>query len=257
MKTLIKIFLFGIVALIILVAIGIFFVLNTGKEVDTVWGEEDLKTGLEKSKIDIENIEEINLESLAKGNFSTQETNDIDDHFTSKEISALISAANNKKGPIKDVKVSFNDDGKGEVSFRLSENFVDFLREQITITNNLPWEVEAAEDEEKTEQDPEKPSLTTLVIDYITSKADNKPVYATGELSRGSDNSVNINIESLTLGRIPLPQDAIDKVEYETVKVVNSIISPENGFHIEALEIRDDSLYYKGTLPAEIQGQKL
>ncbi len=255
MKILIK-FLFGIVVLALLAVVGISFAFSIGKEVDTNWSQEDFELGLNKSKVDISDIEKINLENLAKNNFSTQGTNEIDDFFTSEEMSALISTANNKKGPIKDVKILFKDDGKGEVSFILSDNFVDFLKEQAIVTNTLPWNVEASE-EDAGSVEKSNPTLTDMVIDYITSKANNKPVYATGELTRSSNNSVNIKIERLTVGRIPLPQEAIEKVEHETVRVVNTIISPENGFHIEELEVRDNALFYRGTLPAEIEGIEL
>ncbi len=256
MKLLIK-FLFIVVIFALFTAIGISFALGIGKEVDITWTQEDFNSGLSKSKVTIDDIQKLNLENLARNNFSTSGTSEIDDFFTSEEISALVSTANDKSGPIRDVKISFKDDGKVETSFKLSDNFVDFLKEQKIIPSNLPWEVEAAEENVELAEGSSGATLTDMVVDYITNKANNKPVYATGELTRASDNSVDIKIEQLTVGRIPLPQEAIERVEYETVRVINAIISPENGFHIEELEVRENALFYKGTLPAEIEGTEL
>ncbi len=245
--------LIGLLVFVLLVYAGISFAFNTGKQVDVSWTEEDLETALEKSKVNIGDIEEINVFNLIEGNFSAQGTNDIDEFFTSEEISALISAANDNNGPIKNVKISFNENGKGEVSFNLSDNFASFLKEQSHIIGSMPWEAKAAE----SNQNSSNPSLTDTIVSYITNKVDNKPVYATGELTRASDNSIYIKIDYLSVGRIPLPQETINTVEYETVRVINAIISPENGFYIEELQIRDNELYYKGTLPSEIEGKKL
>ncbi len=238
---------------ILLIFLAFHYFIGSGPQVETTWTEKDFISGMEKAKINIDDIEEINLFSLAINDFSTQDSNEVNEVFTNAEISALISKANNSSGPIRDVRVSFKDNGKGEVSFVLSDNFVGFLKDQGLIASFDPWGVHASLEpaEEK------GTSLTDAIVSYIANLVDNKPVYATGELYRDSDNSVNIKIEKLMVGRTSLPQDVVEKVEYETLRVVNSIISPENGFHIEELQVRDGSLYYKGTLPDEIKGKKL
>ncbi len=244
----------GVFVFLLVVVLSLYLLLNTGKQVDITWSEEDFDSGLTKSKIDIGSIEELNLETLARGNFSTQGRNSIDDSFTSEEMSALVSMANDSGGPIRDVKVSFGDNGQGEISFRLSDNFTQFLREQNVLAG-LGTKIARADEGRVGE--PLDRSLTDVVVDYIANVANKKPVYATGELSRASDNSVNIRMDSLTVGRAPLTRGVIDRVEFETARIVNSIISPENGFHIEELQVRDGALFYKGDLPAEIEGEGL
>ena len=246
-------FLISFALFILLILLGVNYFLGSGPQVETTWTEEDFVSGMEKAKVNIKDIEEINLFSLIMNDFSTQDSNEVDEVFTDAEISALISKANDNNGPIKDVRVSFKDNGEGEISFVLSDNFIDFLKDQNLIASFDPWGVHASLEPTK-EKDS---SLTDAIVGYIANLVDGKPVYATGELYRDSNNSVNIKIEKLMVGRASLPQDVIEKVEYETLKVVNSIISPENGFHIEELHVRDGSIYYKGNLPDEIEGRKL
>jgi hypothetical protein len=254
MKFLISLLLIPII-LVALFFAGAYFVLSTGEQIEVSWTEEDLISGLEKSKVFIEDLEEINVVTLSQQRFSTKGSNEIEDYFTSEEMSALVSTAN-INGPINNVNFSFKDDDSGEVSFMLSENFVDFLKEQGVLNISMSSVVYAAE-EDYTNSTPKKSSVTEMIVGYISGIVNRSPVYATGKLYRDSDGSVKIEIDSLKVGRAPLPKEAIEKVEIETVRVVNAIVTPENGFSIEELHIKDGKLYYKGTLPAEIYGEKL
>ncbi len=255
MKLLLKL-VFVIVFLVILLFGGIYFVFSTGKQVEVTWTEEDLSSGLEKSKIFVEDLEEINLVTLIQNNFSTSGNNEIEDYFTGEEMSALISTAN-VNGPINNINVSFGESDNGEVSFVLSENFVDFLKSQGVIGKYNRFVVHAADIQDYVDNAPPEASVTELIVGYISGIVNKAPVYATGELYRDSENTVRIKINSLHVGRAPLPQEVVEKVEVETLRVVNAIISPENGFHIEELHIKDGKLHYKGTLPAEVYGEKL
>lgn len=51
--------------------------------------------------------------------------------------------------------------------------------------------------------------------------------------------------------------EVVARVETEVVNFVNRVLSSTNGFTIEELRVEDGALYYKGTLPAEIQGKKI
>ncbi len=246
----------GLLVVLFLLFLGTSYVaLSTGNQVETVWSEEDFVSGVERSQIVIDDIEEINLENLTRGNFSTSGENQIDEQFTQEEISALLSMANENRGPLKDIKVSFTEDGNIEASFRLSENFIGFLRKAGVIPSMGIPKVYASDN--IFGENSSDPSLTDMIVDYVAGLVNNKPVYATGQLYRDSENSVQLNIETLHVGRAPLPRETIEKVEYETVRVVNAIIARENGFHIEELQFRDGKMYYRGTLPEEIEGVRL
>jgi hypothetical protein len=99
--------------------------------------------------------------------------------------------------------------------------------------------------------------LTNFVVDYITSVAANKPVYASGELTKTSNNSINVRIDSLKVGRINMNEKVISRVELEVTAFVNRFITSANGFSIEELRVEEGKLYFKGTLPEEINGTAL
>jgi len=235
MKALLKILL-SLAILAGLLVGGVLFALNTGPQVDTTWDEQDFQQGLEKSQVKIENIEELNLETLIKEEFSTQGANEVDNQFTSQEMSALVSKANQAGGPIRDVKVSFGDNGEGEVSFKLSENAIDFLKDYHVISPGS--------------------ALMDQAVNYVANVANNKPVYTSGKLTRTSHDSVNIQLDQLTVGRVPVPNEALHRVGEETERVVNTIITQQNGFHIEELRVDEGRLHYKGTLPSEVEGRR-
>jgi len=245
----------GLLILLILIVIvfgGSYFALNTGTAVDVDWTSEDFNSGITKSSVAINEIQEINLVTLASNNFTTSGTNSIDASFTNSEMSALIDMANADGGPISDFKVSFNGNNEGELSFKLTDTFVKFIQDQNMVQNSsskfawLSYFPTASTN-----------SISDTVIKFITNTAANKPVYAKGTLSRTTENSVSIHIESLKVGQITMGQDVVSKVENEVLRFVNNLLVSTNGFTIEELRVEDGALYYKGTLPAEIQGTKI
>ncbi len=208
---------------------GVWYFLNTGKQVGTEWSEEDFYTCMEKSQVEFDHIETINLETLAKGEYTAAGSNEVDTYFTSEEMSALSSMAN-AGGAVRDVQKSLGDNGAGEISFRLSDNAVDFVRQ------NIPPE-----------------SIPDGAVGEIINVINNKPIYSSGRLTQASENSINIDLDDMYLGRAPLPDDIVSIVEVEVEGVFNSVITPDNGFHIDELQINDGKLHYKGTLPETIE----
>lgn len=249
-----KKFFLGLLIIIFLVVVGGFVFISTGKQVDVEWDETDYVTAIDKSNIEVADIEEINLITLARDDFSTSGTNEIETAFTNAEMSALIDTANANGGPISNFKVSFNGNNEGEMSFKLTDSFIDFIQEQNMIQllnrkmaiNTFLMPLASASN-----------STSDTVIKIITSVASNKPVYAKGTLSRTDSNSVSIHISTLKVGQLTLSDDIVRKVESEVLFFVNRLLSSTNGFSIEELRVEDGALFYKGTLPAEINGTKL
>lgn len=221
-----KKFFLGLLIIILLIVVGGFLFINTGKEVAVEWDETDYVTALEKADVDVADIEEINLITLARGDFTTSGTNQIETSFTNAEMSALIDTANANGGPISDFKVSFNGDNEGEMSFRLTDAFIDFIQEQnmIHLSN-------------------EKMATIRFLM----------PLAST---SNNMTDTV-IEITHLQVGQFTLSDDIVRKVESEVLNFVNQLISSTNGFAIEELRVEDGALFYKGTLPAEIKGAKI
>ena len=246
--------LLGLLIIFVLVAAGGYIFLSTGKKVDVKWDEADYNSAIEKSSVTVADIEELNLVTLARGDFTTTGTHPIEASFTNAEMSALIDTANANGGPISDFKVSFNGDNEGEMSFKLTDAFIDFIQEQnmVELQNQNLFAFSSLFPLASTGN-----SMTDTVIKIITNVAANKPVYAKGTLMRTSDNSVSINITALQVGQLQMSQSVINKVETEVLNFVNALLSSTNGFSIEELRVEDGALYYKGTLPTEIQGAKL
>ncbi len=249
-----KKFFLGLLVIILLVGIGGFVFFSTGKQVDVKWDETDYVTAVDKTSIEVADIEEINLITLARGDFTTSGTNQIESSFTNAEMSAIIDTANANGGPITNFKVAFNGNNEGEMSFKLTDAFIDFIQEQnmIQLTNQkiaynaFLMPLASASN-----------SASDTVIKIISSVASNKPVYAKGTLSRTNSNTVNIYISTLKVGQLTLSEDIVRKVESEVLLFVNNLLTSTNGFTIEELRVEDGALFYKGTLPAEINGTKL
>lgn len=244
----------GLLLIIVLVGVGGFIFMSTGKEVPVEWDEADYITAVDKSGIKVADIEEINLVTLARGDFTTSGTNQIETAFTNAEMSALIDMANANGGPITNFKVSFNGNNEGEMSFRITDAFIDFIQEQNMIQllnkktayNAFLMPLASASN-----------SASDTVIKIISSVASNKPVYAKGTLSRTNSNAVSIYITTLKVGQLTLSEDIVRKVESEVLRFVNNLLSSTNGFTIEELRVEEGTLFYKGTLPAELNGTKL
>lgn len=246
--------LLGLLVILIIAVVGGYMFISTGKKVDVQWTEADYTTAYEKSSIVVADIEELNLVTLARGDFTTTGSHPVDTSFTNAEMSALIDTANANGGPISDFKVSFNGDNEGEMSFTLTDAFIDFIQEQnmVELKKQKLFALSSLFPLASTGN-----SMTDTVIKIITNVAANKPVYAKGTLMRTSDNSVSINITALQVGQLPMSEGVINKVETEVLRFVNNLITSTNGFTIEELRVEDGALYYKGTLPTEIQGARL
>lgn len=253
MKKLVK---FLIVVIVIVVAIGLGFnyMVNTGKEVAVDWSDKDYNVAISKTQIEIDDIKSVSIENLFDNKFSANGKVVIEEHFSSEEMSALISSANHEGQLINEVNLKFGQNNDGETSFKISDKFVDFLKDSGILENIARQEIENNSFISILAATESPRDLTAHVTNYIASIANNKPVYARGYLSRTSDNTVSIDISELKVGRVAMPERVVAIVEREVVIFVNSLITSQNGFTIEELRIEDGKLYYKGTLPAEIKG---
>ncbi|MGV8145498.1 MAG: hypothetical protein ACLKAK_00935 [Alkaliphilus sp.] len=253
MKKLIK-FLIVVIVIIIAIGLGFNYMLNTGKAVAVDWSDKDFSNAISKTQIAIDDIKSVSLENLIENRFSTDGKVVIEEYFSNEEMSALTSSANHEGKLINEVNLKFGQNNNGEMSFKISEKFVDFLKDSGILENIVRKKIENNSIISNLAVAESPRDLTTHVINYITSIANNMPVYARGHLSRTSDNTISIDISELKVGRVAMPERVVVIVEREVVKFVNSLITSQNGFTIEELRIEDGKLYYKGTLPAEIKG---
>ncbi|NJD02675.1 MAG: hypothetical protein FIA99_08795 [Ruminiclostridium sp.] len=227
---------------------------GTAKQLDVQATDQDFRSGLEKTKVKVADISVLSTDSILSKNYKTNGSNNVDLFITSAEMTSLASRANTASSPIKDVRIKFLEGNKMEMSYRISENIIGILKENNIITSRIfsPGMINTALLSPFAAS-----SVNDVLINYLTTVAKNKPIYSKGRLERTSANTIDISIESIQVGRVPLPSGTVKTVESYTIGFVNAFISKDNGFSIEELRIEDGQLYYKGTLPAEISGKEL
>lgn len=245
-----KKFFLGLFVLIILVVSAFFGVISFGKTVNTTYTDADLTQALEESQVKVDNIQSLNLFNVAQNQVTYVGSHPVVVNFSDSEMTALVDQANNDKGPFQNYRMKFTGTDQGEMSFKLSDQFTKFLQEKGYINTRKPSFLVA-----------HNPYLMTLsvsttdnIIKYISGLVDGKPVYAKGYLRRVDNNTVDIEISSLQVGVVPMTTDVISRVEREVLMIVNALISADHGFSIEELRVEKGQLYYKGTMPNEIQG---
>ena len=251
-----------IAALLVLVVAGGMLALNMGQELDVTWTTADYDSAMAKAKVTLDNRSTIGLESLALGKFTTSGRVRVDAKFTASEVTAVL-ASNDPAGAFTDTKVKFGTDGQGEVSFRVTKEFIDKVKNDPNLRNRMLSQI-PAQGPTTVEQlitailfSTAQTDLTGFTVDLLTGLAAGKPIYASGRVARTSSNSLEIGVTSVRVGMVSLPADTLRTVEFYTAQFINNLISPENGFDIQELNVVDGQLYYRGTLPAEIRGKQL
>jgi hypothetical protein len=77
------------------------------------------------------------------------------------------------------------------------------------------------------------------------------PVYGQFSITRTGSSSVAVSISSLQFGNIGVPGGYVDQAETEIGAYVNATIL-EAGISIQALELREGGIYFRGTWPKTI-----
>ncbi|PIY95497.1 MAG: hypothetical protein COY66_06555 [Candidatus Kerfeldbacteria bacterium CG_4_10_14_0_8_um_filter_42_10] len=90
--------------------------------------------------------------------------------------------------------------------------------------------------------------LSTFVKTYIKA-----PVYAKVYVTRTSNKSVDINLEKVKVGRIPVPERYYSQIEEIAEKAVNNQMNEIEAFTIDTLEFHDGYAVRKGTLPKTVE----
>ena len=80
----------------------------------------------------------------------------------------------------------------------------------------------------------------------------NTPIYVKVMVDRTGTNSVNLDVQKASLGKMPVPGNYIKKFNDYAQKILNEHLAAIPGFSIEQLEYKDGSRVFKGTYPASI-----
>ena len=244
-------FIVVLVVIALIVAGAGYAVLSFGRKANVDWEQQDLDSMMSKTGVKVSNVSDLTVENVSSGNFKVKGTRQVDTSLTSEEFSAMVASANDESGALKDFRINFLDDGELELSFKLPPNISEIL-EDWGVLDLL------------TKNDPgftllsitggSVISLTDSLIKYLSNLVENKPIYARGTLEKTGYNQVSVSIEEIRVGFIPLNRSTVDTVEEKTELFVNTFITSQNGFRIEELRIENGKIYYKGTLPSEIEG---
>lgn len=245
-----KKFLLGLLIVIVLIVGALYGAVTIGKKVDVKWTEEDYNQVIAKANVKLEAPQAMGIYSIATGKTTYTGSHPVEQNFSSAEVTALAAKANDSSGPIQDVRVNFLGDGRGEVSFDLSSAFSKFLQDK----GYVGWNDHSVLAGGISVLHTLSASTSNSLIQYISGLVDGKPVYATGSLERTGDNSIDIQIDSIQVGQVPMSTEVINKVETEVLIIMNALIASDHGFSIQELRVEDGNLYYKGTVPDEIQG---
>ncbi len=232
MKFLIKLISFAI-TIVVIVFLATQIIFRGGTAVESYWSEDDFVTVVEKLQLESEVISDYNLTNFVVGNISVEDTVGIDGYFTSEEISAFIVKANESYGPVSNVAVSLSGERK-EASFTLTTAAVDAIKDVGVVRQYI-------------QKAPEE------VVDYVVKTISGKLIYTKGDIALKQSGEIDIVIDDLRIGMITVPQNIKEEVQRELAIMVNSIITPENGFSIEELRFEDGQLYYRGTVPSKLE----
>lgn len=220
-----------IVLLVLLIVVGILFggayaALKTTKDIGVSWTEQDYQSFAGKVGRQLPMTGEYNLIALSKGVLTCEGKRELDVSLNNEEVSSVLSKENGEFGPVKDVKVRFLGNNEGEATFKLTEKFMEYVSlDSYGIADN----------------------------NLVKAAISGTPVYVRVKLDMASPKSVQADFENIAIGRIPLSQDIVQKVENEAVPLVNSILAKYDNFEMQELRLDEGSLYYKGTAPDQVK----
>ncbi|MFA6474481.1 MAG: hypothetical protein WCV85_06450 [Patescibacteria group bacterium] len=90
--------------------------------------------------------------------------------------------------------------------------------------------------------------ISTMLEKYV-----HAPVYVRVNISKLTNKSVTLDIQSAKLGRIPVPAKYLQQAEEYIQDLVNDRIAQVDGFTIDTLQYHDGYTTFKGTYPAEVK----
>lgn len=129
----------------------------------------------------------------------------MDATVTSEEITSMMQATNNAKGPLKNMQVKLGTNNEMEMSA-----FADLESYGYPLKG---------------------------------------PVYLKGTFLKGSSSSININVREGSFGLIPVPENMLKQGEEGIEQQINRQLQAMPGLRIDALEINNGQLHYRGAFP--------
>lgn len=86
--------------------------------------------------------------------------------------------------------------------------------------------------------------ISAHIVPYIDA-----PVYIKGNIRKASESSVDLVLDKIKVGRVPIPGNYLKEVEQFAEEVINGRMQETTGFSIDVLEFHAGYLDFKGTYP--------
>jgi hypothetical protein len=227
-NSIIRIFL--TVAIILLVAAGLVLAgLSMGSRVNMGFVGSDYEALSSRTGISAKDLGAASKEDIISRSIKTTGKTVIDTYITSEEFTALMAYISKENGLIRDFSIWFEDEGEFEMSFRLVRDMPGLIKDTDIFAKN--------------------PGIRRMI--WVAS---NKILSIDAKITRQGRNEVLIKAEKIKIGAISLGRAAEAGIEEELNRLINLYITQENGFMLLDLEITSGKLYYKGIIPAKIEG---
>ncbi|MBU0706996.1 hypothetical protein KKG41_01355 [Patescibacteria group bacterium] len=81
----------------------------------------------------------------------------------------------------------------------------------------------------------------------------NAPVYVRVGVTKTGAKSVDIDLQSAKVGRLPIPSNYYDQIEEIAEEIINDRIASIESFSIDTLEYHDGYAYFKGSMPETVE----
>lgn len=146
--------------------------------------------------------------------------------FDSKEATAIINNRPWKYYPFSNLQLRINSDGTIETSGMVNTGML------VGYIQSFGYSVD---------------DINQAMRDYKIPKV-NAPFYIKGK-GMIVDNKVDINVQSLEVGRVPVPTSILAANMFRINSFVQDVVGRQNGFTAKKLVVEDGKIVFDGTLP--------
>lgn len=196
------------------------------KDLGITYTEQDYENMLTKSNI----IQNEALEISEEIGVAYDGTHDLNTNFSGQDLTALINASKWKYNPFTNVQIRINRDGTAEVSGNVNlSKFWNYVGIFGVNTSAI---------------DQGKKALAMLP---------NQPAFYAKGVAAGTDNRVSsLNVESLTIGRVTVPNNIIQENQHYLTEMADRVMSSVPGFYAKKANIENGSVVFEGQVPDKL-----
>lgn len=216
----------GLFIILILAVVAIVVMVFIPRQVDVAYTEADLQSYLAKGGV-TQNENSASFEDIILGRYESIGVVVVDDFITSAEATAILNETAKENGLMSDVRVKFIGPDKVAASAKIT---ADMSPVYEIFPMVKPYE-----------------SLINTVV--------GKTLYIEMDLRKAEGNSFEAMLTSASVGYLPIPLGQANDAGTELGTYTNNVISNLNGFNMEAFNVDETGLHFKGTIPQEVQSR--